>query len=155
MGGPSFLSWLSCVLPLSSRCQFKMPALPTPHRLPWLSLRSLVSIWPALPGLRGPSLARGLLGSKAGLPGAGTQCRLGRGRHGGTETWLSCGEDSWTPGVGTCQPEGQEGWRRKGSKNGLQTRRGGSEEVEGRKEQGKVLGSTLSHVGGPDEGSLR
>lgn len=71
------------------------------------------------------------------------------------ETWLSCGEDSWAPGVGTCQPEGQKGWRRKGGKNSLQTRRGGSEEAEGRKEQGKVLGSTLSHVGGPDEGSLR
>lgn len=70
---------------------------------------------------------RGLLGSKAGLPGVVTQRRLGRGRQGGPKTWLSYGR---TPGsrVGpACQPEGQEGWRRQGGKNGLQTRRGGSE----------------------------
>lgn len=41
----------------SSKCQL-FPS-PRPHWLPWLWLRSLASVWPALPaGLRGLSLAQ-------------------------------------------------------------------------------------------------
>lgn len=63
-----------------------------------------------------------------------------------------------TPGLQELARVSQRGRKDGGereAKKGLQTRRGGLEEVEGRKEQGKVLGSTLSHEGGPDEGNLR
>lgn len=56
-GGHGFLLAQLCAAP-----QFLMPVQKAssshPHWLPWLLLRSLASIWPALPGWRGPLLER-------------------------------------------------------------------------------------------------
>lgn len=65
--------WHSCLLPFTAWCQIKMPALPTSHWLPWLLPQSLASIWPALLGPRGPSLAQEASWVEAGVPGAVTK----------------------------------------------------------------------------------
>lgn len=78
------------------------------HPLP---VAMVIAVEPGL-HLAGPARAerpltcpRGLLGSKAGLPGAVTQRRLEReGRARGAQIWHSCGEGSGAsvraPGVG-------------------------------------------------------
>lgn len=82
-----------------------MPGLPIPT-VAMVIVWSLASIWPALPGLRGPTLAReASWGRSQGLPRAVTQLRLGRGGsvQDGTRTGLSCREGPWLQEMPWCQ----------------------------------------------------
>jgi len=76
---------------------------------------SLASIWPALPGLRGPTLAQeASWGRSQGLPRAVTQLRLDRGGRvqDGTRTGLSCREGPWLQEMPWCQKRDRKdaGW---------------------------------------------
>lgn len=94
---------------------------------------------------------RGLLGSETGLPGAVTQCRLGRGGQG--PGWHKDMAELWGGLLGSrkCLGVRKRGRKDEGDREAEwpPDQEGGLEEVGG-KEKGKGLGATFSHTRGPD-----
>lgn len=101
----------SVCYPTDSEASSKCQAFPYPL-VAMVIVWSLASIWPALPGLRGPTLAReASWGRSQGLPRAVTQLRLSRGGRvqDGTRTRAELQGGPLASGNALVSERGQEG----------------------------------------------